>query len=56
MEGNFIYGFLNIVMVIIIVIDVNDNFLEFIVMMFYGEVFENRVDVIVVNLIVIDKD
>lgn len=32
MEGNFIYGFLNIVTVVITVIDVNDNFLEFIVM------------------------
>ncbi|TRZ20222.1 hypothetical protein HGM15179_006898 [Zosterops borbonicus] len=56
MEGNPTYGLSNTATAVIAVTDVNDNPPEFTAMTFYGEVPENRVDVIVANLTVTDKD
>ncbi|PNI61563.1 CDH2 isoform 1 [Pan troglodytes] len=56
MEGNPTYGLSNTATAIITVTDVNDNPPEFTAMTFYGEVPENRVDIIVANLTVTDKD
>ncbi|XP_066480396.1 cadherin-2 [Tiliqua scincoides] len=56
MEGNPTYGLSNTATAVITVTDVNDNPPEFTAMIFYGEVPENRVDVIVANLTVTDKD
>ncbi|ETE67406.1 Cadherin-2, partial [Ophiophagus hannah] len=56
MEGNPTYGLSNTATAIITVTDINDNPPEFTAMIFYGEVPENRVDVIVANLSVTDKD
>ncbi|OWK01720.1 CDH2, partial [Cervus elaphus hippelaphus] len=56
MEGNPTYGLSNTATAVITVTDVNDNPPEFTAMTFYGEVPENRVDVIVANLTVTDKD
>nr|XP_020664592.1 cadherin-2 [Pogona vitticeps] len=56
MEGNPTYGLSNTATAVITVTDVNDNPPEFTAMIFYGEVPENRVDVIVTNLTVTDKD
>ncbi|XP_075440947.1 cadherin-2 isoform X2 [Ascaphus truei] len=56
MEGNPAYGLSNTATAVIAVTDVNDNPPEFTAMTFYGEVPENRVDVVVANLTVTDKD
>ncbi|KAG7455190.1 hypothetical protein MATL_G00253960 [Megalops atlanticus] len=56
MEGNPMYGLSNTATAVIKVTDVNDNPPEFTAEMFYGEVPENRVNVIVTNLTVTDKD
>lgn len=55
-EGSPTYGLSNTATAVITVTDVNDNPPEFTAMSFYGEVPENRVDVIVANLTVTDKD
>ncbi|CAO2593283.1 Cdh2 [Lemmus lemmus] len=56
MDGNPTYGLSNTATVVITVTDVNDNPPEFTAMTFYGEVPENRVDVILANLTVTDED
>ncbi|CAB1324058.1 unnamed protein product, partial [Coregonus sp. 'balchen'] len=56
MEGNPTYGLSNTATAIIRISDVNDNPPEFTADTFYGEVHENRVNVIVANLTVTDKD
>ncbi|MGH0131656.1 UNVERIFIED_CONTAM: hypothetical protein FKN15_062480 [Acipenser sinensis] len=56
MEGNPTYGLSNTGTAVIKVTDVNDNPPEFTARTFYGEVPENRVNVIVANLTVTDKD
>uniref|UniRef100_A0A8D0CB50 Cadherin 2 n=1 Tax=Scleropages formosus TaxID=113540 RepID=A0A8D0CB50_SCLFO len=56
MEGNPTYGLSNTATAVIKVTDVNDNPPEFTTDTFYGEVPENRVNVIVANLTVTDKD
>ncbi|XP_062916295.1 cadherin-2-like [Mobula hypostoma] len=56
MEGSPMYGLSNTATAIITVLDVNDNPPEFTAATFYGEVPENRVDVIVANLTVTDND
>ncbi|XP_073487613.1 cadherin-2 isoform X2 [Aquarana catesbeiana] len=56
MEGNPTYGLSNTATAVITVTDVNDNPPEFTSMTFYGEVPENRIDVVVANLTVTDKD
>ncbi|KAI1901327.1 hypothetical protein AGOR_G00033160 [Albula goreensis] len=56
MEGNPMYGLSNTATAIIKVTDVNDNPPEFTADTFYGEVPENRVNLIVANLTVTDKD
>ncbi|XP_039610603.1 cadherin-2 isoform X1 [Polypterus senegalus] len=56
MEGNPTYGLSNTATAVIKVTDVNDNPPEFTAQTFYGEVPENRVNVIVANLTVTDKD
>ncbi|MBN3288629.1 CADH2 protein, partial [Polyodon spathula] len=56
MEGNPTYGLSNTGTAVIKVTDVNDNPPEFTAQTFYGEVPENRVNVIVANLTVTDKD
>ncbi|KAI5104733.1 cadherin-2 precursor, partial [Silurus meridionalis] len=56
MEGNPMYGLSNTATAIIRVTDVNDNPPEFTTDSFHGEVPENRVNVIVANLTVTDKD
>ncbi|XP_036452296.1 LOW QUALITY PROTEIN: cadherin-2-like [Colossoma macropomum] len=56
MEGNPMYGLSNTATAVIRVEDVNDNPPEFTTDTFYGEVPENRVNVIVANLTVTDKD
>ncbi|XP_076828589.1 LOW QUALITY PROTEIN: cadherin-2-like [Brachyhypopomus gauderio] len=56
MEGNPMYGLSNTATAVIRVTDVNDNPPEFTTESFHGEVPENRVNVIVANLTVTDKD
>uniref|UniRef100_A0AAY4CUP6 Cadherin domain-containing protein n=1 Tax=Denticeps clupeoides TaxID=299321 RepID=A0AAY4CUP6_9TELE len=56
MEGTQLYGLSNTATAVIRVTDINDNPPEFTSDMFYGEVPENRVNVIVANLTVTDKD
>ncbi|KAM3829315.1 cadherin-2-like [Vipera latastei] len=56
MEGNRENGLSNTATAVITVTDINDNAPEFTTKIFYGEVPENRVDVIVANLTVRDKD
>ncbi|CAB1317425.1 unnamed protein product [Coregonus sp. 'balchen'] len=56
MEGNPMYGLSNTATAVIKVTDINDNPPEFTAEMFFGEVPENRVNVIVANLTVTDKD
>lgn len=56
MEGNPTYGLSNTATAIIRITDVNDNPPEFTADTFLGEVQENRVQVIVANLTVTDKD
>uniref|UniRef100_A0A4W5QF69 Cadherin 2, type 1, N-cadherin (neuronal) n=1 Tax=Hucho hucho TaxID=62062 RepID=A0A4W5QF69_9TELE len=56
MEGNPTYGLSNTATAIIRITDVNDNPPEFTADKFFGEVQENRVNVIVANLTVTDKD
>ncbi|XP_053470761.1 cadherin-2 [Ictalurus furcatus] len=56
MEGNPTYGLSNTATAVIRLLDVNDNAPEFTRETFYGEVPENRVNVIVSNLTVTDKD
>ncbi|XP_061095879.1 cadherin-2-like [Conger conger] len=56
MEGNPTYGLSNTATAVIRVTDVNDNPPEFTTDTFYGEVAENRINVIVANLTVTDKD
>ncbi|CAB1454896.1 unnamed protein product [Pleuronectes platessa] len=56
MEGNPMYGLSNTATALIRVTDVNDNPPEFTAETFFGEVPENRVNVIVANLTVTDKD
>ncbi|XP_077108965.1 cadherin-4 isoform X1 [Ranitomeya variabilis] len=56
MEGNLNHGLSNTATAIITVADVNDNPPEFTSKMFTGEVPENRIDVVVTNLTVVDRD
>ncbi|XP_020502015.1 cadherin-2 [Labrus bergylta] len=56
MEGNPTYGLSNTATTVIRITDVNDNPPEFTTDTFFGEVYENRVNVIVTNLTVTDKD
>ncbi|XP_069778674.1 cadherin-2 [Narcine bancroftii] len=56
MEGSPMYGLSNTATAVITITDVNDNPPEFTSATFYGEVPENRVDVIVANLTVTDND
>ncbi|KAJ8276833.1 hypothetical protein GJAV_G00068420 [Gymnothorax javanicus] len=56
MEGNPTYGLSNTATAVIKVTDINDNPPEFTTDTFYGEVAENRINVIVANLTVTDKD
>ncbi|XP_072370865.1 cadherin-4-like isoform X1 [Scyliorhinus torazame] len=56
MDGNLNYGLSNTATALIIVNDVNDNAPEFTAATYYGEVQENRLDVIVANLTVTDRD
>ncbi|XP_013863505.1 cadherin-2 isoform X2 [Austrofundulus limnaeus] len=56
MEGNPTYGLSNTATTVIRITDVNDNPPEFTTDTFFGEVQENRVNVIVANLTVTDKD
>ncbi|KAI3368718.1 hypothetical protein L3Q82_025413 [Scortum barcoo] len=56
MEGNPTYGLSNTATTVIRITDVNDNPPEFTPDTFAGEVHENRVNVIVANLTVTDKD
>ncbi|KAK5615077.1 Chromodomain-helicase DNA-binding protein, partial [Crenichthys baileyi] len=56
MEGNPTYGLSNTATTVIRITDVNDNPPEFTTDAFFGEVHENRVNVIVANLSVTDKD
>ncbi|KAM4556750.1 cadherin-2 [Fundulus diaphanus] len=56
MEGNPMYGLSNTATAVIRVTDINDNPPEFTAEMFFGEVPENAVNVIVANLTVTDKD
>ncbi|XP_037537239.1 cadherin-2 [Nematolebias whitei] len=56
MEGNPMYGLSNTATAVIRVTDINDNPPEFTAELFLGEVPENRVNVIVANLTVTDKD
>ncbi|KAL1022677.1 hypothetical protein UPYG_G00030870 [Umbra pygmaea] len=56
MEGNPTYGLSNTATAIIRISDINDNPPEFTADSFYGDVQENRMNVIVANLTVTDKD
>ncbi|KAM9384786.1 cadherin-2-like [Pholidichthys leucotaenia] len=56
MEGNPTYGLSNTATTVIRISDVNDNPPEFTTDTSFGEVHENRVNVIVANLTVTDKD
>eukprot|EP00066_Takifugu_rubripes_P026154 XP_011615420.1 PREDICTED: cadherin-2-like [Takifugu rubripes] len=56
MEGNPTYGLSNTATTVIRITDVNDNPPEFTTDTFSGDVDENRVNVIVANLTVTDKD
>lgn len=56
MEGNPTYGLSNTATAMIRITDVNDNPPEFTSDTFFGEIHENRVNVIVTNLTVTDKD
>ncbi|XP_064154587.1 cadherin-4-like isoform X2 [Anguilla rostrata] len=56
MEGNLNFGLSNTATAIISVTDVNDNPPEMTVKTFSGEVPENRINVVVANMTVIDKD
>ncbi|ELW48908.1 Cadherin-4 [Tupaia chinensis] len=56
MEGNLNYGLSNTATAIITVTDVNDNPPEFTTGTFSGEVPENRVETVVANLTVADRD
>ncbi|CAO2577388.1 Cdh4 [Lemmus lemmus] len=56
MEGNLNYGLSNTATAIITVTDVNDNPPEFTTSTFAGEVPENRVETVVANLTVLDRD
>uniref|UniRef100_A0A667XJA7 Cadherin 2, type 1, N-cadherin (neuronal) n=1 Tax=Myripristis murdjan TaxID=586833 RepID=A0A667XJA7_9TELE len=56
MEGNPTYGLSNTATAVIRITDVNDNPPEFTTDTYFGEVHENRVNVIVANLTVTDKD
>ncbi|XP_012730874.2 cadherin-2 [Fundulus heteroclitus] len=56
MEGNPMYGLSNTATAVIRVTDINDNPPEFTAEMFFGEVPENAVNIIVANLTVTDKD
>ncbi|XP_061150988.1 cadherin-2 [Syngnathus typhle] len=55
-EGNPMYGLSNTATAVIRITDINDNPPEFTADSFLGEVQENRVNVIVANLTVTDKD
>nr|XP_003197851.4 cadherin-2-like [Danio rerio] len=56
MEGNPMYGLSNTGTAVISVTDINDNPPEFTSATFFGEVLENQVNVVVVNLTVTDRD
>ncbi|XP_007893279.1 cadherin-2 isoform X2 [Callorhinchus milii] len=56
MEGSPTYGLSNTATAVITVIDVNDNPPEFTSVTFYGEVPENRINIVLANLTVTDKD
>ncbi|XP_048873433.1 cadherin-4 isoform X2 [Brienomyrus brachyistius] len=56
MEGNLNFGLSNTATAIISVTDVNDNPPELTARTFSGEVPENRVNIVVANLTVIDRD
>ncbi|XP_029467691.1 cadherin-4 isoform X1 [Rhinatrema bivittatum] len=55
-EGNLNHGLSNTATAIITVTDVNDNPPEFTSSIYYGEVPENRMDAVVANLTVLDRD
>ncbi|XP_036915902.1 cadherin-4 [Sturnira hondurensis] len=56
MEGNLNYGLSNTATAIIAVADMNDNPPEFTTSTYAGEVPENRVETVVANLTVMDRD
>ncbi|XP_078397268.1 cadherin-2-like [Cetorhinus maximus] len=56
MEGSPTYGLSNTATAVIKITDVNDNPPEFTTATFYGEVPENRIDIIISNLTITDKD
>ncbi|CAH2303175.1 cadherin-4 isoform X1 [Pelobates cultripes] len=56
MDGSSNHGLSNTATAIITVADVNDNPPEFTSKMFFGEVAENQVDVVVANITVVDRD
>uniref|UniRef100_A0A8C5PQK6 Cadherin-4 n=1 Tax=Leptobrachium leishanense TaxID=445787 RepID=A0A8C5PQK6_9ANUR len=56
MDGSSNHGLSNTATAIITVADVNDNPPEFTSKMFFGEVAENRVEVVVANMTVVDRD
>uniref|UniRef100_A0A8C4N0L3 Cadherin-4 n=1 Tax=Equus asinus asinus TaxID=83772 RepID=A0A8C4N0L3_EQUAS len=56
MEGNLNYGLSNTATAIVTVTDVNDNPPEFTASTYAGEVPENRVETVVANLTVMDRD
>ncbi|XP_069739789.1 cadherin-4-like isoform X2 [Narcine bancroftii] len=56
MDGTLDFGLSTTATALIIVTDVNDNPPEFTAATFYGEVQENKIEVIVANLTVTDRD
>ncbi|XP_024125612.1 cadherin-4 isoform X3 [Oryzias melastigma] len=56
MEGNLNFGLSNTATALISITDINDNPPEFTVRTFSGEVPENKVNVVVANLTVVDRD
>ncbi|XP_055077790.1 cadherin-4 isoform X3 [Periophthalmus magnuspinnatus] len=56
MEGNLNFGLSNTATALISITDINDNPPELTVRTFSGEVPENRVNVVVTNLTVLDRD
>ncbi|MEQ2181494.1 Cadherin-4 [Goodea atripinnis] len=56
MEGNLNFGLSNTATALISITDINDNPPELTVRTFSGEVPENKVNVVVTNLTVVDRD
>uniref|UniRef100_A0A8C3AB10 Cadherin-4 n=1 Tax=Cyclopterus lumpus TaxID=8103 RepID=A0A8C3AB10_CYCLU len=56
MEGNLNFGLSNTATALISITDINDNPPELTVRTFSGEVLENKVNVVVTNLTVVDRD